>query len=149
MRRPSKTAAGWHTQTHDRRAHHHDSSSRRFFFLVLFTALLFLVWAGCVPFGKNDPRNRRERGTWYPIIHSCAAPFVRQSGDTRRWLIFVRRFSVRLLFFHRISASRHSDKHPRQQAVSSLCSRLPCVSYGAGSTPDSNSSSHELVSRGN
>ena len=50
-------------------------------------------------------------GTCY---HSCAAPFVRQSGKTWRSLICVRCFSVRLLLLHVKSASRHSDRQSRR-----------------------------------
>jgi hypothetical protein len=46
MRRPWRTAAGRHTETHDRRAHHHESSNHRFFLdfyeAVVLTSLVFV-----------------------------------------------------------------------------------------------------------
>ena len=59
----------------------------------------------------------------------------RQPGKTRRSFMFVWWVLVRFLFFRCLSASL--DSTPDLRACVSPCSRLPCVSYGAGSTPDS------------
>ena len=64
---------------------------------------------------------------------------------TRRYP--VRRFLVRLLFFHCMPAGRHSNSTRDSRRVR-LCSRLLCGSYGAGS-PTAVVRSHELVSCGN
>lgn len=42
---------------------------------------------------------------------------VRQSGETQRLLIFVWWFLVRLFFFHRMSAGRHTDSTPDGRRV--------------------------------
>ena len=58
MRRPCRTAARRHTETHDRRAHHNESSVIGFF----FTSMALVKLAGCVPFMGNNPRNCHGRG---------------------------------------------------------------------------------------
>ena len=118
---------------------------------LLLTSLVLVGLTICIPFTRKDPLNYQGRGI---IRSSCAAPFfVKTSGKRWRSMIVVWWFLIRLLFFHCMSASRHSDSTPdSKQACSSLCSRLPRVLYGSDSTPDSNTavvSSHELVSCGN
>ena len=56
-------------------------------------------------------------------------------------------FLVRLLFFHCMPTSRHSDSTPDSRRAC-LCSRLSCGSYGAGS-PAAVVCSRELASCGN
>ena len=112
----------------------------------ILTSLVFVVLASSMPFMGNDPHT--YRGTWY---HSCAAPFVRQSGKTWRSLIFVGWFLVRLLFFHRMPPSCHSDITPGSRSVP-LCVhdyRAFRTVHAALQTATAIVSSHELVSCGN
>ena len=60
---------------------------------LLFTSLVFLVLASCIPFMGNDLRSDQGRGTRY---HSCAVPFVREAGET--WPILdIRRMRIRVI----------------------------------------------------
>ena len=83
------------------------------------------------PSWGTTPRNFTGTGV------VAALQLVRYLGKTWRSLIFVWWFLVRLLFFLlHVPAGRHSST-PDSRRVR-LCSRLPCGSYGAGSTTDSN-----------
>ena len=69
-RRPWRTAAGRHTETHDRRAHHHESSNHRFFldvlrgsstYLLFTSSLFFVVLAELYTLhGERPPAIRRD-----------------------------------------------------------------------------------------
>lgn len=92
-RRPWRTAAGRHTETHDRRAHHHESSNHRFFldvlrgsstYLLFTSSLFFVVLAELYTLhGERPPAIRRD------VVLIAVLHLVRQSGKTRRSLIFV------------------------------------------------------------
>ena len=102
-RRPWRTAAGRHTETHDRRAHHHESSNHRFFLDVLrgsstyplFTAsLFFIVLAELYTLhGERPPAIRRD------VVLIAVLHLVRQSGKNRRSLIFVWCFFCSIALF--------------------------------------------------
>ena len=109
-RRPWRTAAGRHTETHDRRAHHHESSNHRFFldvsrgsstYLLFTSSLFFVVLAELYTLHGERPPAIRMDVVLIAVLH-----LVRQSGKARRSLIFVWLFLVRLLFFHCMSAGR-------------------------------------------
>ena len=108
-RRPWRTAAGRHKETHDRRARHHERSSHRFFLdfyraiapAIHVTGLCSVRRVVC-PSWRTVPGNYQGRGM-IAVLH-----FVRQSWKTWRSLMFctgylVWRFWVRLLHcFHRM-----------------------------------------------
>ena len=154
-RRPWRTAAGRHTETHDRRAHHHESSNHRFFldvsrgsstYLLFTSSLFFVVLAELYTLhGERPPAIRRD------VVLIAVLHLVRQSGKTRRSLIFVWCFFlVRLLFFHCLSAGRHSDSTPdsRRVPLSVHDYRAFRTVQAALQTAIAVVSSHELVSCG-
>ena len=101
---------------------------------LLLTSLVFVVLASCIPFMGNDPRNDQGRAI-IAMLHLLCQTVREEMAivDTRTVVVFgsIAPFSPHV---------RESSlcQRPRQQANPSLCPRLPCASYGAGSTPDSN-----------
>ena len=79
----------------------------------------------------NDPS--QFSGTWYELYRTLSdGPEDMAIVDTS---YFVGGFLVQSLFLHCMPVDRHPDStHSRQQVCSFLCSRLPHISYGAGST---------------
>ena len=90
-RRPWRTAAGRHTETHVRRAHHHESTAVIVFFsLILFVVrgnsmcLIDIYATGLCSVATRSPLWGRTPAIVRDVGSSCPAPFVRQSRKTWR-----------------------------------------------------------------
>ena len=82
---------------------------------LVLTSPVSVVLARCIPFVGNDPRNFQGRGI-IAVLH-----LLRQTVREEMAIVHIRVvFPVRLLLFHCMSASRHSDSTPDIRRVS-LC----------------------------
>ena len=151
MRPPWRTAAGRHTETHDRRAHHHESSSHVFFLFVheavLYTCFLRQWSLECwrvVHWGMTPAIIRN-------VVSSLCCTFCQTFREDIAIVYFCMVFFFRSLFFDCMPASRPSDSTPDSRRVL-LCAhehRALRTVQAARQTNTAVVSSHASVSCGN